>query len=92
MFGIYTQFGLSTTGNYSYNKNCTIAFFIKLINVRANFAIIVVPPLYGPLVGALDVSEPNDFSLHKHENGGTGSSKLDKITSPYFYRGRRLSP
>ena len=24
---------------------------------------------------------------HIHENGGTGSSKLDKITSLYFYRG-----
>ena len=28
---------------------------------------------------------------HIHENEGTGSSKLDKITSLYFYRGRKLS-
>ena len=26
-----------------------------------------------------------------HENGGTGSLILEKITSLYFYRGRRLS-
>ena len=37
MFGIYTQFGLSS--NYSYNKNCTIPYFINLISNRANFAV-----------------------------------------------------
>ena len=37
MIGIYTQFGLSS--NYSYNKNCTIPYFINLITDRANFSI-----------------------------------------------------
>ena len=37
MFGTYTQFGLSS--KYSYNKNCSIAYFINLISYRANFAV-----------------------------------------------------
>ena len=37
MFGIYTQFGLSS--KYSCNKNCTIPNFINLISNRANFAV-----------------------------------------------------
>ena len=37
MFGIYTQFGLSS--NYSFNKNCTIPYFINLISDRANLAV-----------------------------------------------------
>ena len=37
MFGIYTQFGLSS--KYSCNKNCTIPYFIILISNRANFAV-----------------------------------------------------
>ena len=37
MFGIYTQFGLSS--NYSYNKNCRIPYCISLISDRANFAV-----------------------------------------------------
>ena len=49
----------------------------------------------GPWVGAFDVSDLDDFSFHRRpytwKLGGTGSSKLDKITSLYFYRGRRLS-
>ena len=35
--GIYTQVGLSS--DYSYNKNCTIPYFINLISDRANFAV-----------------------------------------------------
>ena len=34
---MYTQFELSS--KYSYNKSCTIAYFINLISNRANFAI-----------------------------------------------------
>ena len=37
MFGIYTQFGLSS--NYSYIKNCTIPYFINLISDRANVTV-----------------------------------------------------
>ena len=37
MFGIHTQFGLSS--NYSYNKNCSIPYFINLISDRAKFAV-----------------------------------------------------
>ena len=49
----------------------------------------------GPWVGASMFPSPMTFRFiedHIHENWGTGSSKLDKITSIYFYRGRRLSP
>ena len=37
MFGMYTQFGLSS--KYSYNKNWTTPYFINLISNRANFAV-----------------------------------------------------
>ena len=37
MFGIYTQFGLSF--KFSFNKNCTVPYFINLISNRANFAV-----------------------------------------------------
>ena len=38
MLDVYTQFGLSS--KYSYEKkNCTIPYFIILINNRANFAV-----------------------------------------------------
>ena len=45
MFGIYTQYGLSS--KYSYNKNCTnLKYFINLISNRANIASFVVLPLW----------------------------------------------
>ena len=43
MFGIYTQFGHYS--NYSYNKNCTIPYFIKLIRT-VPISPLVVLPLY----------------------------------------------
>ena len=47
MFGIYTQFGLSS--NDSYNRNCTIPYFINLITDRANFAVSGPTSLYDVL-------------------------------------------
>ena len=37
MFGLYTQFGLSS--QYSYNKNWTTPYFINFISNRFNFAV-----------------------------------------------------
>ena len=43
-FGIFTQFGLFSY--YSYNKNCTIPYFINLISDRANFTVSGPTSLY----------------------------------------------
>ena len=77
MFGIYTQFLLSS--NYSYNKNCTISYFIKLISDRANSAI-SGPTSFRPLGRGLRFFWASCW----HVNGGTGSPKLDKIMITIF--------
>ena len=46
MFDIYTQF--EHPSYYSFNNNCTIPYFIKLISNRANFAI-SGPTFFRPL-------------------------------------------
>ena len=47
MFGIYTQFGLFS--NYSFNKNCTIPYFINLITDNANFTVSASTSLFNKL-------------------------------------------